>query len=56
MDTKNVITSGLLFCVISFVPLVNSYCWEVGRNPGFNDTPKVEQIDIQTVFNILRIL
>ena len=49
MDTKNVIMSGLLFLVISFLPLVNSYCWEVGRNPGFNGTPKVEQIDIQTV-------
>lgn len=35
--------------VISFVPLVNGYCWQPGKNPGFNGTPKVEQIDIQTV-------
>ena len=49
MDTKNVF-SVLLFLVISFViPLVNSYCWEIGRNPGFKGTPKVEQIDIKTV-------
>jgi hypothetical protein len=49
MDTRNVMKSGLLYLVISFVPLVNSYCWEIGRNPGFNGTPKVEQVDIQTV-------
>lgn len=35
--------------VISFVPLVNGYCWQPGKNPGFNGTPKVEQVDIRTV-------
>ena len=43
------VQGALLFLVISFVPLVNGYCWQPGKNPGFNGTPKVEQVDIRTV-------
>jgi len=28
---------------------LNGYCWQPGKNPGFNGTPKVEQVDIRTV-------
>ena len=28
---------------------VSAYCWQPGKNPGFNGVPKVEQVDIRTV-------
>ncbi len=30
-------------------PVVESYCWQPGRNPSFTGPPKVEQIDMRTV-------
>lgn len=36
---------------ISFInaPLVNAYCWEVGKNPYFTGPPVVQQVDLGTV-------
>jgi len=49
MNLQQMISAALLFLVISFVPLANGYCWQPGKNPGFNGIPKVEQVDIRTV-------
>ena len=49
MNVQQMISAALLFLVISFVPLANGYCWQPGKNPGFNGIPKVEQVDIRTV-------
>ena len=35
--------------MLLFTQDVSSYCWQVGWNPSFTQTPKIEQIDLATV-------